>query len=90
MPPSWLLCKPVTIVWAVGSDGDMLPENVGMPMGNENGHPTYFMMETHYDNPQILSGEVTDPVRLGHRPCQMRPQILSGEARLLRTSIELC
>ena len=63
MPPSWLLCKPVTIVWAVGSDGDMLPENVGMPMGNENGHPTYFMMETHYDNPQILSGEVTDPVR---------------------------
>ena len=63
MPPSWLLCKPVTIVWAVGSDGDMLPENVGMPMGNENGHPTYFMMETHYDNPQILSGEVTDAVR---------------------------
>ena len=58
MPPDWSLCRPAIIVWAVGSEGDMLPENIGLPLGNNDGRPTYFMMETHYDNPEILSGEV--------------------------------
>ena len=45
------------IAWAVGGEGDMLPENVGLPLGNEDGRPTFFMLETHYDNPQIFSGD---------------------------------
>ena len=57
MPPNWSFCKPMMIAWAVGGEGDMLPENVGLPLGNEDGRPTFFMLETHYDNPQIFSGE---------------------------------
>ena len=56
MPPSWGLCQSVMVAWSIGSDGDMLPDNVGMPLGAEHGGATYFMLETHYDNPQIHSG----------------------------------
>ncbi|KAF0292060.1 DBH-like monooxygenase protein 1 [Amphibalanus amphitrite] len=56
MPPSWTLCQSVFIVWAVGAEGDMLPDDVGMPLGTEFGGSTYFMLETHYDNPQVHKG----------------------------------
>jgi hypothetical protein len=36
---------------AVGSEGEILPEHVGMPLGEGFGGATYFMLETHYDNP---------------------------------------
>lgn len=36
---------------AVGSDGEILPDHVGMPIGEEYGGATYFMLEIHYDNP---------------------------------------
>jgi hypothetical protein len=35
----------------VGSEGEILPEHVGMPLGEGFGGATYFMLETHYDNP---------------------------------------
>jgi hypothetical protein len=38
---------------AVGSDGEILPEHVGMPLGEPFGGATYFMLETHYDNPAM-------------------------------------
>ena len=38
---------------AVGSEGEMLPDHVGMPLGEEFGGATYFMLETHYDNPAM-------------------------------------
>ena len=36
---------------AVGSEGEILPGHVGMPLGEGFGGATYFMLETHYDNP---------------------------------------
>jgi len=31
--------------------GETLPDHVGMPIGEKYGGATYFMLETHYDNP---------------------------------------
>ena len=60
MPPSWTLCQAVFIVWAVGSEGDMLPAEVGMPLGADHGGATFFMLETHYDNPQVHKGQSSE------------------------------
>ena len=35
----------------MGSSGETLPDHVGMPIGEKYGGATYFMLETHYDNP---------------------------------------
>ena len=37
----------------MGSTGETLPNHVGMPIGEKFGGATYFMLETHYDNPSI-------------------------------------
>ena len=52
-----MLCQAVFIAWAVGSEGDMLPADVGIPLGAEHGGATFFMLETHYDNPQVHKGQ---------------------------------
>lgn len=57
MPPSWSLCNNVLIAWAVGGEGDMLPEHVGLPLGHQHGGSTYFMLETHYNNPDLHTGQ---------------------------------
>lgn len=52
MPPEWTFCLATnTLAWAVGSEGETLPGHVGIPLGEEFGGGTYFMLETHYDNP---------------------------------------
>ena len=38
---------------AVGSEGETLPDHVGMPLGEKYGGADYFMLETHYDNPDV-------------------------------------
>ena len=38
----------------------MLPEHVGIPIGEENGGSKYFMLEIHYDNPELKSGIIDD------------------------------
>lgn len=54
MPQEWSFCLATnTWAWAVGSNGERLPQNVGMPIGEEFGGATYFMLETHYDNPAM-------------------------------------
>ncbi|CAL8132127.1 unnamed protein product [Orchesella dallaii] len=45
-------CSEVLYAWAVGGRAIFLPEHVGLPM-SENGME-YFMLETHYDNPNLL------------------------------------
>ena len=35
----------------------MLPEHVGFPLGDEHGGATYFLLEVHYDNPNLRRGE---------------------------------
>ena len=52
MPAEWSFCLATNAwAWAVGSEGERLPEHTGMPLGEEFGGATYFMLETHYDNP---------------------------------------
>lgn len=53
MPVSWSRCRTPLIVWAVGSDGEMFPDHVGFPIGSKHGGSTYFLMEIHYDNPNM-------------------------------------
>ncbi|XP_037069421.1 DBH-like monooxygenase protein 1, partial [Pollicipes pollicipes] len=52
MPPHWFFCGSITSGWAVGGEGDMLPDHVGAPLGHEHGGFTFFMLEFHYDNPR--------------------------------------
>ncbi|XP_042889305.1 DBH-like monooxygenase protein 1 [Penaeus japonicus] len=58
MPLSWANCRSPIVAWAVGSEGEMLPEHVGFPLHEEHGGATYFMMEMHYDNPNYRQGIV--------------------------------
>lgn len=52
MPPEWSYCLATnTWAWAVGSEGETLPPNVGIPLGENFNGATYFMLETHFDNP---------------------------------------
>ena len=59
LPEAWQSCRSVvTWGWAVGSEGDMLPDDVGLPMCERFGGATYFMLEIHYDNPKLHKGVV--------------------------------
>lgn len=54
MPAEWSFCLATNAwAWAVGSLGERLPEHTGMPLGEQFGGATYFMLETHYDNPAL-------------------------------------
>ncbi|XP_068081062.1 MOXD1 homolog 1 [Anabrus simplex] len=54
MPQDWDQCLTPVVAWAVGSQGEFLPEHVGLPLG-EWPRTTYFMLEIHYDNPTFQS-----------------------------------
>ncbi|XP_064084122.1 DBH-like monooxygenase protein 1 homolog [Macrobrachium nipponense] len=58
MPVSWRYCTSPLVAWAVGGEGTFIPEHVGFPLGEEHGGATYFMMELHYDNPNLRRGIV--------------------------------
>ena len=54
MPPEWTFCLATNAwAWAVGSEGETLPDHAGMPLGEKYGGADYFMLETHYDNPDV-------------------------------------
>ena len=53
MPEEFYYCIPSYLfVWAVGSEGEVLPENVGIPIGGPGSTP-YYLLEMHYDNPNL-------------------------------------
>ncbi|ROT62616.1 dopamine beta hydroxylase [Penaeus vannamei] len=56
MPLSWANCRSPLVGWAVGNEGEVFPDHVGLPIGEEHGGATYFMMEMHYDNPNYKQG----------------------------------
>nr|XP_027217094.1 DBH-like monooxygenase protein 1 [Penaeus vannamei] len=58
MPFSWSACNTPIVAWAVGSEGEMFPDHVGVPLGEEHGGATYFMLEIHYNNPNLRKGVV--------------------------------
>ncbi|XP_069165930.1 MOXD1 homolog 1-like isoform X2 [Procambarus clarkii] len=53
MPVSWTYCSIPVFAWGIGGEGDLYPENVGLPLGEEYEGATYFLKEIHYDNPDL-------------------------------------
>ncbi|KAB7497844.1 MOXD1-like protein 1, partial [Armadillidium nasatum] len=53
MPLSWNACGRPIVAWAIGSQGEFLPDHVGYPVGEDYGGATYFLLEIHYDNPEF-------------------------------------
>ncbi|ROT68032.1 dopamine beta hydroxylase [Penaeus vannamei] len=67
MPISWKKCTSPLVAWAIGGEGEVLPDNAGFPIGEEHGGATYFMMEIHYDNPDLKEGVVdASGIRIFH------------------------
>merc|ERR1712000_60551 len=59
MPLSWKSCAKQTMgAWAIGGTGVYTPPEAGIPLREEFGGSTYFLMETHYDNPTKKEGMV--------------------------------
>ncbi|XP_064118161.1 DBH-like monooxygenase protein 1 isoform X2 [Macrobrachium nipponense] len=58
MPTSWYYCSHTIIAWAIGSEGELFPEHVGLPLGEAYGGADYYMMQIHYDNPKLKTGVV--------------------------------
>ncbi|KAI9559612.1 hypothetical protein GHT06_013617 [Daphnia sinensis] len=57
MPPLFFNCNNVVVAWTAGSEGFTFPSEAGYPM-NRAGGAKFFMLETHYDNPNLQSGIV--------------------------------
>ncbi|CAL8068076.1 unnamed protein product [Orchesella dallaii] len=47
-------CGEIVYAWGMGGKPFFFPEHVGIPM-SENGSE-YFMLQVHYDNPELISG----------------------------------
>ncbi|GFO49022.1 DBH-like monooxygenase protein 1 [Plakobranchus ocellatus] len=50
-------CYQILIAWAIGGKAFNYPTHTGYPFGGA-GDPGYFMMETHYDNPNMRADYV--------------------------------
>ncbi|XP_029345132.1 MOXD1 homolog 1 [Acyrthosiphon pisum] len=50
MPDDWNKCVSPVVTWAMGSDGQFLPDHIGVPI---DGREVYYMLEVHYDNPTL-------------------------------------
>jgi len=74
MPAEWSFCLATNAwAWAVGSVGERLPEHTGMPLGEHFGGASYFMLETHYDNPALHSPLVDSSGIRIHYTEELRP-----------------
>ncbi|KAF4518098.1 hypothetical protein B566_EDAN007799, partial [Ephemera danica] len=71
MPVHWESCLTPVIAWAVGSEGEFLPEHVGIPL-SESDHDTFFMLEVHYDNPTFKMARDNSGIRI-HFTEELRP-----------------
>lgn len=56
MPDDWNKCVSPVVTWAMGSDGQFLPDHIGVPI---DGREVYYMLEVHYDNPTLKKGTIT-------------------------------
>ncbi|RLU27277.1 hypothetical protein DMN91_001078 [Ooceraea biroi] len=81
MPPQWESCLQPILAWARGSKGEWLPKHVGIPIA-EHGEESYYMLEVHYNNPNMRKVIDSSGVRL-HFTSQLRPQ----EAGILVTGV---
>ncbi|VVC90357.1 unnamed protein product [Leptidea sinapis] len=54
-PGELATCVTPIAAWAMGSKGEFLPENVGIPLGGRGG-VSFYMLEVHYDNQALHEG----------------------------------
>ena len=47
-----------SVMQGIGSPGEKLPAHIGLPIGENHGGATYFVLQTHYNN--TSKNEVTD------------------------------
>lgn len=83
MPKEWDSCLQPVLAWARGSQGEWLPEHVGLPIA-EHQEGSYYMLEVHYNN--RLGREVVDSsgVRL-----HLTPNVRKMEAGILVAGIAI-
>jgi len=53
-PPQLHNCYSVMVAWAIGGTAYDFPSHVGLPVGTD-ADPSFFILETHYDNPEVRS-----------------------------------
>lgn len=54
------VCSKTWIMWAKGGKSRVFPPNAGKPIGTGPQNTTYFLLEVHYSNPDLVSG-IIDP-----------------------------
>ncbi|CAB3380899.1 Hypothetical predicted protein [Cloeon dipterum] len=65
MPSDWEHCLTPIVTWAIGSEGELLPEHVGLPLSyTDYPSDTYFMLEVHYDNPTFKNARDNSGIRV--------------------------
>ncbi|XP_022123223.2 MOXD1 homolog 1 [Pieris rapae] len=74
-------CVTPIAAWAMGSKGEFLPENVGIPLG-ERGGVSYYMLEVHYDNQALHEVLDNSGIRIHYTP-----QLRAHDAALLGAGI---
>ncbi|XP_076240540.1 MOXD1 homolog 1 [Calliopsis andreniformis] len=77
MPREWESCLQPVVAWARGSQGEWLPEHVGIPIA-EHSEGSYYMLEVHYNNPSMKKIADSSGVRL-----HLTPKLRSEEAGIL-------
>lgn len=66
-PSEWAICATPIAAWAMGSKGEFLPHNVGIPLG-EKGGISFYMLEIHYDNQALHEVLDSSGIRILHTP----------------------
>ncbi|KAL0821651.1 hypothetical protein ABMA28_005092 [Loxostege sticticalis] len=66
-PSQWATCVTPIAAWAIGSKGEYLPENVGIPVGEKSG-VSYYMLEVHYDNQALHEVLDSSGIRVYYTP----------------------
>ncbi|XP_045500317.1 MOXD1 homolog 1-like [Colias croceus] len=66
-PGELATCVTPIAAWAMGSKGEFLPENVGIPLG-ERGGVSYYMLEVHYDNQALHEVLDNSGIRIHYTP----------------------
>ncbi|KAL0108119.1 hypothetical protein PUN28_015016 [Cardiocondyla obscurior] len=77
MPREWDSCLQPVLAWARGSKGEWMPEHVGIPIA-EHGESSYYMLEVHYNNPEMQKVIDSSGIRL-----HLTPKFRSQEAGIL-------
>ncbi|KDR14580.1 MOXD1-like protein 1 [Zootermopsis nevadensis] len=63
MPTEWDQCMTAIVAWAIGSQGEFLPDHIGLPLADGD-RAKYFMLEIHYDNPGFRKVKDNSGIRI--------------------------